>query len=546
MMKQLRHTYFLLLAAVTMVMAACSSDDATDTPAVTGGQASVTLRIATGSENAVTRAWQDTNAKTDKSEMMHQWVVILTKGGKIAKVFAGTPASGKEEIDDVCTDLKMDSGEYVVYSFANISTSSLATLLGVTIEKDATLMDATVAAATATINGNGFNKLTSEVGNGFGSYGIPMSNKQTLTVPASGTISKDLIVVRMLAKMELTITNSTGADVTVASLTLSDITPNTTDNLKLLPKYDTSSSNYNQDDKNAEDDMEAHHGVLRPNLGTVTPADFTMDINKTIANGGSETVPFYINESATPQNTRNLFYLTLKLGDKDYRYALVSDNANNEWNYIARNDYRKIPVVLDDYRLELIPYDFPPIGVYPVSVREIETDLYEMTFHDYGHFHLVPRVTKGSGISAVSVPFGSAEAPDPYWTDPVLTTAATKGGAKVDNNNPTIATYAPTGFYETSTETTDASENGGAPVFDHTTTWNGITGYYFGSIACPADAWWNDASRPALRVYHELTVTLHQSGTPAERQMLYRFYMTLSPDQMLYAPRRAVQPRRHH
>jgi hypothetical protein len=512
----------IICLLVLWLVTACTAtdDDSAQSAQSPTGMAAVTLRIAAQAEGMATRAWQDTNAETDRSEMMFSWVVLITDGSTIKYKYAATDlAEGEAEIDNVCTNVKMPAGTYTAYSFANISEASLKTMLGVSsLEQGTVLSDATVTAATATIYGNGFTPSTPSVG-------IPMSNKQTFTVPSSGSLTKNLIVVRMLAKMKVSITNETGAAVTVKQITLSDITANAAGNLKLLPILTS-----------GENTMDANHRDIRPNLSSsATTVDFVKEVDITIANNGTKDITFYINESATPTNANGLFYLTLKLSENEYRYALISDNSDHEWNYIARNDYRVIPVVLDNYKFELIPYDFPPIGVYPASVREIEQDLYEMTFHDYGHFHLVPRITKTSTGAVVHY---STSGTTDRWDTPKLVTAATKGGAKVDNNNPVIATYAPSGFYVSgSTATTDASENGGAPVWDDVTEWNGIRGYFFGNIAEPSADWWNASSRPDLSVYHELTVQLHKEGSTAARQMLYRFYMTLSPSQMLNARR---------
>ncbi len=541
-MKGIKHTYlFILFATMTAVMVACSSDNSTDTrtePIV--GKARVTLRLATGAENAVTRAWQDGNAKTDRSEMMYNWTVLITDGSAIKYKFSGTPEEAKAEIDNVCADVEMEAGTYSVYSFANISEASLKTLLGISsLEVGTALADATVAAATATVNGNSFDP-TADNANGFGCKGIPMSNKQSLIVPSSGSISKDLIVVRMLAKMELRITNSTGADVTVKKITLTDVTSNVADNLKLLPSLTTAAN---------ADDMEAHHQDVRPNLnGTPTKTDFVvLSTDKAIANGSTENVTFYVNESATPANNGGLFQLSLELDGGEYRYSLISNNTQNEWNYIARNDYRIIPITLDDYKFELIPYDFPPIGVYPVSVKELNTseNLYEFTFHDYGHFHLLPKVTKG-GSTDVNYNVGSGD----YWT---LNTDWAGTWVTYDVKDGTLqSTGNYEGFYRTGTGSTtvDGDDEGQTPVWYVN---DGVAGpqwdpaasgnyrpFIFGYIADPDGTLGIDK-----KIYHEMKIKLYVGGT-YRRDMIYRFYMTLSQDQMLYAPRRADAPRRRH
>jgi len=535
----IKKIYTILIMSVALLMAACSSDS--ETAGLTEDNGYVQLRIMTESSRAKVTRWQDTNA-LDK-EMMNLWVVVVTDGnGVVKKCYACAPAAGAErEVDDVA---QLPKGNYIVYSFANISVANVCSLLGITapatiptigttpVAIDVTGTVSNDANKTATINGDNFNP---EATNNYGVVGIPMSNKQTI---APADVKKDLIVVRMMAKMEVSITNDTGHDVTVQSLTISDITQNGANNLKLLPSYGVT--------PDYPDSMAATittHQDIRPNLSSsATTGDFTVTVGKNIADGATETLTFYINESATPQNAEGLFYLTLKMSNTEYRYALISDNNAHEWNYIARNDYRIIPIVIDDYKLELIPYDFPPIGVYPSSVSEIEQDLYEMTFHDYGHFHLVPKVTKISDSSVV--PFGSG---DTRWTlqdtwAATLKTAATKGGAWVDGGNPDLSSDANTHdyFYEEqdTPATSDGGDNGGVPAFEQTMTWNGFSPYIFGKIAEPATL----PLTAARQIYHEFRVKLYVDGN-YRRDLLYRFYMTLSEDQLLYP---SAARRQHH
>jgi hypothetical protein len=573
-----KYAYVMVLAAVAVVMAACSSDSTdAEVPELTNEADLLQLRIAT-SANVTTRTrttWTDDNAQDE--EMMNLWVVVVTNtsDGIVQKCFACRPSAGTErEIDEVGRIIK---GEYTVYSFANISVTNVCTLLGlmapnpiptigstpVELAVTGSVNAETIAARTATINGNNFNPNAT---NNYDETGIPMSNVQTT---ADTETSKDLIVVRMLAKMQISITNETGASATVQSLTISDVTSNAANNLKLLPRW-TNTDTEGKDKMNVTE-----HGGLQPNTNSgTTVADFTVTVNKTINNKATEVISFYINESATPSNGEGLFYLTLKMSNTEYRYALISSQssdetaANYKWNYIARNDYRIIPIVLDDYKLELIPYDFPPIGVYPASVREIESDLYEMTFHDYGHFHLVPKVTKMSNNT--TVPYSATEPSGTAWTlrsattEPAKTawensffTAATKGGAWVEGGNPDIdenenvTDY----FYRNLIVTIDGDEAGGVPVWYANTSspqWDpaGDTTYnpfIFGYIADPGDTWWglDPSNRGDRQVYHEMRVKLYVDGT-YRRDLLYRFYMTLSASQMLGARAITQMPRKRH
>ena len=525
----------IICLLVLWLVTACTAtdDDSAQSAQSPTGMAAVTLRIAAQAEGMATRAsWEDTNAKTDRSEMMFSWVVLITDGSTIKYKYAATDlAEGKAEIDNVCTNVEMPAGTYTAYSFANISEESLKTMLGVSsLEQGTALSDATVTAATATINGNGFTPSVSSDPS-VPSVGIPMSNKQTFTVPSSVSLTKDLIVVRMLAKMKVSIKNETGAAVTVKQITLSDITANAADNLKLLPSLTS-----------GENTMDANHRDISPNLSSsATTADFVKEVDITIANNVTVDITFYINESATPTNANGLFYLTLKLSENEYRYALISDNSDHDWNYIARNDYRVIPVVLDNYKFELIPYDFPPIGVYPVSVRKIDTEnhIFDFTFHDYGHFHLLPRVVNTSDNSVVeysaTTPTGTVWTLNTDWAG-TWYTAATKGGAWLD-----AAGITANGFYRNQTATADGDDAGGVPSWylndgSSGPQWDPAASdiyrpFIFGYIADPGTPFTTDK-----RIYHEMKIRLYVDGQ-YRRDMLYRFYMTLSSSQMLNARR---------
>ncbi len=578
-------------------MAACSSDDVgiggTDWSDA-DGMVTVGLRFSAAGSGASTRAWQDNENATD-NEMMNLWtVVVADASGNVKAIHACKPTGDtKPEVDDY---VNLTPGTYTFYSFANMAPSVVMQLLGISgtgatggevtrggngnlnfnlndntnpnenpdanpnedptqggnegnanppkssqddiaTKKDDTVYEVafgTNAKITVTpeevkvgVDGNNFDPTAAE--NGFGAKGIPMCNVQTKEITSSTTF--DLIVVRMMAKMELQITNETGAPVTIKSATLSNVTQNDNGNLKLLPSLTN------------HDTMEPTHKDIQPNLGTAAQGNVTVAVNKDVAVNATETVTFYVNESGTPANSEGLFYLTLEMdnsGTSEYRYALISNDAN-EWNYIARNDYRKIPIGLDDLKFEIIPYDFPPIGVYPCSVKEVDAvnHIYDFQFHDYGHFHLLPKVTKGGAeveFSATTPTSGS----DYKWTlinndfTQSWFTAASFG----DASWMTASEITANGFYRNETVTADGDEVGGEPYWyvndgaagpQWAPDGTGYRPFIFGYIADPEAALGADK-----KIYHEMRIQVY-NGTTAYRQMLYRFYMTLSAEQMLYA-----------
>ena len=542
MKKAFLYTYLFLFG---LLLAGCSSDDAPFDSLQDEGKAHVTLRIGVDNGDIVTRSWTDGNAKTDRTEMMYSWCVVLTDADNKV-VFKQSKASVEEanaEIDVVVENLVLDAGTYTAYNFANIAESNLpaaitSATVGQTLTSEAI---ASITDAVVTVNGNGFVPSATQ--------GIPMSNKQTLTIAASDT-QGDLVVVRMLAKMTVSVKNETGTEQYIKYATITGITDNVANNLMLLPNY-TDAGNANT--------MDAVHGDIRPNLNG-TPATTELAIpgmatTEALANDATREVTFYVNECATGTD----FYLTIGLGDasstQEYRYALIDNKGkttddDDMWDYIARNDYRVIPIILDDFHFQIIPYDFPPIGVFPVSVSEVDTEnhIYNFTFHDYGHFHLLPLVTKGTSTQ-VKFNVGSGD----YWTlQPATTspdvsawensffTATTKGGAWLSNEQVEAA-----GFYRATGDIVKDDDNAGrapvwypnndssVPQWDPNLTPGADPNYepfIFGYIADPEEAMTADK-----KIYHEMKIRLYVGGS-YRRDMTYRFYMTLSQEQMLYAP----------
>ena len=619
MMRKFRLTYTLAMTVLLSFLTACSSDDATTSPDIIPqeGPVRVHLRVAQASTGTM-RAWQDA-ANADDVEMMNVWTVVAVDHAtnKVAKIYACKPSGAPDrEIDDI-VELPT-GGTYRFYSFANMSPKVVMHLLGISgdgaasnlrgagqhygetaptgsggndnnspatgevtsyddyngndsymnnreaVNKmadiaftESTVTEAYANEVTVNVAGNNFDVIATS--NGYGATGIPMSNVQTLTVDDGDAV--ELIVVRLMAKFELQIYNDKGSDVTVESVTLTDLTKNTDNNLKLLPTLST----------NGHNTMNVlTHGDITPNLnGTPATGDLTLYPNKTVAkektkaSGNYETITFYVNESVKPTNLFGHFFLKIKLkGESEERYALIDDKGrtdtdNNKWDYIARNDYRIIPIVLDDYKLDMIPYDFPAIGVYPASVKE-EDGIYTINFHDYGHFHLLPQVTKRSDSSVVS--FTSSAPSDTYtstswglvdndfakswgsWTD------ATKATV-YDNSTATTPFYRkpaefPSGY--SLTDPVDGDEVGGEPVWytndfadtDVRPKWKpgGPSGsdsyapFILGYVADPGAAVTTDR-----KVYHEFSIYLYKKGEAVPRQMTYRLYMILDTDQMMYS-----------
>lgn len=380
-MKTIRMIHTALILMVLAFISACSTDSADPIQGDSGGDnpgdkvtVHMTLSTASSSGTRATLSWND----GIDAENMKSWVVAFVKDNKVVSFAENNNVSEGNRIKDEVTikDLPKEEATYQVYSFANLT----ATELG--ISKDATV---TFDDKKWKMDGNGFDVTTK---------GIPMSNKQEVTIDAYGKPSiSELWVVRMLAKVTLKFKNPSKTDLVINDITISDITKNSSkngdkENIKLLPKHS---------------DADKDQVVCTPNLVGQTATEsyqYTLPSPKTIAANTSDyteenEISFYVNESAAG-NTSKYFIINLNTSAGIKRYALFQD-----WKTIARNDHHILPISLDDYKLKFDVQSFTAIGLYP-SIRDNGTTLSYTCYYPEEEFHIQPKVVKASDDTDVS------------------------------------------------------------------------------------------------------------------------------------------------
>lgn len=383
--------YMACLVMLLLTFAACSPDsDASDPGSITNKTYNLHFNLSpvsgsSASSRAETNTAGSPNTWEDgsKEENMKSWTVVFVKSsdGTVAKVVKQPSVAAGKDKKDVVTVTGLEAGTtYTVYSFANISDADLGTITEGSRSPD-------FDSKSFAVNGNDWN-----IANG-----IPMSNKQEVTIKSDGQPDvKDLYVVRMLSKITLKFRNMTGQDITVNNVSISDITSNPatgTENVKLLPAKPVSSANVPQ----------------APNLvENAKRDDFTHAIGLTVAKNttdydtdNSRSVSFYVNESQAGK-AYPYFVVTLETNVGSQRYFMYTD-----WNQIARNDHHVLKLALSDYKLRLKVEDFGSVGSTP-ALKDDGKQL-NLIFHDLEEFHIVPSVTKYSDGS--SVPFTNLE-----WT----------------------------------------------------------------------------------------------------------------------------------
>lgn len=402
--------YMACLVMLLTSFAACSPDsDASDPGSTTNKTYTLHFNLSPVSgSSASSRAETYTVGKPNswddgsKEENMKSWTVVFVKpDGTVAKVVKQPSVEeGKDKEDDV-TVTGLEAGTtYTVYSFANISDADLGTIKEGSPSPD-------FDSKSFAVNGNDMD-ITAN--------GIPMSNKQEVTIKSDGQPDiTDLYVVRMLSKITLKFRNMTGGDITVNSVSISDITSNPA-NIKLLPAKPVVSYPYLAQTPNLVENAASEEFKHTIKSG-LTVAKNTTDYDN------SRSVSFYVNESQAG-NAYPYFVVTLVTNVGSQRYFMYTD-----WNQIARNDHHVLKLALSDYKLRLKVEDFGSVGSAP-ALKDDGKQL-NLIFHDLEEFHIVPSVTKYSDGS--SVPFTNLE-----WTK--LSESETGAESKAFSTIPKIVT----------------------------------------------------------------------------------------------------------
>ena len=388
-MKTIKTIHTALILMVLAFLSACSTDSADPIQGGSGGDnpgdkvtVHMTLSTAPSSGTRATLSWNDGIA----AENMKSWVVAFVKDGKVVSFAENTDVSDNNRIKDEVTIKDLPKGDtYQVYSFANLTATELGIAKDATVDFDKKQWK---------MDGNGFDV------NAATCKGIPMSNKQEVTIDASGKPNKtELWVVRMLAKVTLKFRNPSSTDLVINAITLSDVTSNpsstvnTDGNIMLLPKHTDVSGASGATGSSGLTGADLDEVTCTPNLvGQAATENYTYKLTKTIPAKVDKyetenEISFYVNESAAG-NTSKYFIINLNTSTGVKRYALFQD-----WTTIARNDHHILPISLDDYKLKFDIQSFTAIGLYP-SITENGTTLSYTCYYPEEEFHIQPKVVK--------------------------------------------------------------------------------------------------------------------------------------------------------
>lgn len=388
--------YYICIWAVCLLAACSAGDDATSFPgqADAENQVGVTLQLSAlssqtsqSSRSSLTRAAWETDTEAMPGEMMKSWFVVVIQNGTIEKIITSDLKSlGVTELEKDQVFVKLNTGATTFYSFANIKPEEIGLDVSTSVGQQ---LPTDFDEKTYQMDGNSqlFRQLmTPEFQNGY-----PMSNKQIVNITDNQQVI-NLEVVRMVAKVQLSITNATDHAINLKTITLSDVTLNGNRNIKLLPNVDSA---------NKLKGVNLADGVAKETI-TLRAAE---NNGITIEARAKQTACFYMNESLVDKGTdggNRYFILSLTTVDaatgttSNHRYAMLS------WNEIRRNDYLKIPIKLEDYQIRWKVEAFSPIGVLPKVTDDGEN--LSLDFGYYGEFHIKPEVIKLSRTGSQTLP----------------------------------------------------------------------------------------------------------------------------------------------
>lgn len=425
---------FIIIALSMCCLAGCVPDGNPEVGPGSPDEQSIPVKLCLGvasDEANISRASDDDYSDTLKvaGELMRNWFVVIAQDNKIDSIITSSTynVGEQERSSDMCW-ARIKPGSYTFYSFANIQPSEI----GLAGKKKGDELPAGFEQQNYNVK---IPKMVfadhwtdfGEDGKPFFPDGIPMSNKEDKTI-SSSTKEVGLEVVRMVAKLQLNITNSTNDDITLKAISLSDITPSDEQgNLKLFPG-----------ESDADDDANIY--VCNPNIATTkkevaTYQALTGDKGYVVSRrGGKQNLCLYVNESeATAENK----YLVLQLqtasasrSTTNRRYAML------DWKLICRNDFRAIPINLEDYAINWQVEAFSPVGVLP-DVEEHDDSL-TVNFGYYGEFHIKPTVKKLSTGEQISA---TASTSWDYWSyvdwTPIVLTPSGDAGTNIFDTPPT-------------------------------------------------------------------------------------------------------------
>lgn len=329
---------------LTMLCAGCTSDEPSAVPEPVAATFAISSRAGDAdntSENELINSW---------------WMVFVDASGNVNKIL-DRAADKTNAVDREEFRLDLEPGRYTIYAGANIARSTL----GVDIVEGETMPDLSEATWS----------------NEIGTIGdlVPMTGTLTVNLTEGANNSFEVEVVRLWAKLCFKFTTDTSQPVTVSKISM---TPALSTTVRLLPDYQS-----------------LGHAPVLPEGTTCTNAvERTTDI--TVPADGEVSETFYLYESTAKDHPTGRYPLSFELRYGTGAPRTVSALAYN-LEYINRNDFITIPVLITDWTVDVGVLFYPPIGGYPAVLIESNDNEFYAKFGSPGKFVIRPTVSSADG-----------------------------------------------------------------------------------------------------------------------------------------------------
>lgn len=357
----------LLFAAVVVLFASCAKEDpiqvcpeGPETPA-----AKFVIKAPLSRANA--------DPVSDDEKITSWWVAFVDANRKVAKVVS-RPATLTAAVEQESFETDVDNGTYWVYSFANLTPAEVSATTGLIFTEGATIASVQALEAATMTMINGFKPSVAP------NHGIPMTGAQLITITSRNNQPYSVEVVRTVAKMEFSFTNECDYAVKINKIAMNPLNKGV---IPVFPNYSTLA-----------------------NAPTILAAATTERFEHTcsgvtvpVGDKGSTTETFFVRESriAADHPTGHFSVgLNVTRGDgtvEEQLYSLMAD----DFTWIQRNDWVKVPIVLTDVLFRPEVWFYPPIGGYPpADIEEKDDRDFYCTFRSAGDFVIVPKVSRGA------------------------------------------------------------------------------------------------------------------------------------------------------
>lgn len=358
-MKTCRNIIAPLITALTITLGACSDNN---DPLPEPDTAGATIVITSRADNSST----DNSSTPSDNELINSWWMVFVDVDNFVKLIIDRPSDKTAPVAKENVELSIPSGKYTIYAFANINKADFQKTLDIVIKEDRKMPD--LSGKTWTTVG--------QIGDN-----VPMTGKlENVTIDNSSNTQVAVEVVRLWAKLRFQFTTDTDKEIKVSKITITSARNET--GVTLLPDYRSL----------------GHAPVLPENTSystfELTPTD---GLTVTKALGAETTV--YLLESTAESHPTGHYPLSFEYNDGSDHTAHA---LAYQLEYINRNDFITIPVLITDWSVDATVLFYPPIGGYPAVITEKKDEEFYVKFGSAGKFVIRPTITSADGTKVTA------------------------------------------------------------------------------------------------------------------------------------------------